>query len=207
MNSATNTEHDVWSQGAGLVNADLGTDIAAGLGGLFVSPSSWSAGDYRGVEYDAFAHIMQPGERDTQSFSVTNMGNSRMTVRVTTETHVQIGSDDLSFTSLDQSLDHGSFTTPDYAFRVDPMIPSGTDLMMVRLTKPYDQFDPNEDIFEPFNNWRVHIQNWTDLDGDDILWDDANGNGKVNLWVKWMRVNIFALPMATMLTNPAGACG
>ena len=181
MNSATNTEHDVWSQGAGMVNADLGTDIAAGLGGIYVSPSEWSTGDYRGTEYGAFAHIMNPGDRDTQSFTVTNMGDSRMQVRVTTETHVQIGSDDLSFTSLDQSLDHGAFTTPDYAFRVDPMIPNGTDLMMVRLTKPYNQFDPNEDLFEPFNNWRVAVQNWTDLDGDGILWDDANGNGKVDL--------------------------
>ena len=181
MNSATNTEHDVWSQGAGMVNADLGTDIAAGLGGIYVSPSEWSTGDYRGTEYGAFAHIMNPGDRDTQSFTVTNMGDSRMQVRVTTETHVQIGSDDLSFTSLDQSLDHGAFTTPDYAFRVDPMIPHGTDLMMVRLTKPYNQFDPNEDLFEPFNNWRVAVQNWTDLDGDGILWDDANGNGKVDL--------------------------
>ena len=181
MNSATNTQHDVWSQGAGLVNADIGTDIAAGNQGLFVSPASWSAGDYRGSEYGAFAHIMHPGTRDTQSFTITNTGDTVQTVQVTSESHVQIGSDDLSFTSLDQSLDHGSFTTPDYAFRVDPNIPAGTDLMMVRLTKPYNQFDPNEDLFEPFNNWRVHIQNWTDLDGDGYLWEDSNGNGKVDL--------------------------
>ncbi|MBK8901821.1 MAG: S8 family serine peptidase [Anaerolineaceae bacterium] len=181
MNSATNTEHDVWSQGAGLVNADIGTDIAGGIRGLYVSPAEWSAGDYRGTEYGAFAHIMHPGDRDRQVFTVTNTGSSPLRVRVSTQTHVQIGSDDLSFTSLDQSLDHGFFTTPDYAFHVDPLIPKGTDLLMVRLSKPYAQFDPNEDLFEPFNNWRVHVQNWTDLDGDNLLWDDANGNGKVDL--------------------------
>ncbi|VAW43457.1 hypothetical protein MNBD_CHLOROFLEXI01-776, partial [hydrothermal vent metagenome] len=181
MNSATNTEHDVWSQGAGLVNADTGTDIAAGYRGLFVSPPEWSAGDYRGVEYGAFANIINPGERDVQTFTVTNTSDSSVLVRVTSETHVQIGSDDLSFTSLDQSLDHGSFTTPDYAFQVDPLIPTGTDLMMVRLTKPYDQFDPDGDLLAPYSNWRVHIQDWTDLDGDGLLWDDANGNGKVDL--------------------------
>jgi hypothetical protein len=181
MNSATNIEHDVWSQGAGLVNADTGTDIAAGYRGLFVSPPEWSAGDYRGVEYGAFANIINPGERDTQTFTVTNTGDSPVMVRVTSETHVQIGSDDLSFTSLDQSLDHGSFTTPDYAFQVDQLIPTDTDLMMVRLTKPYDQFDPDGDLFAPYSNWRVHIQDWTDLDGDGLLWDDANGNGKVDL--------------------------
>lgn len=181
MNTATNTEHDVWSQGGGLVNADTGTDVAGGIRGLFVSPSEWSVGDYRGDEYGAFAHIINPGERDTQTFTVTNTGDSRMTVRVTSETHVQIGSDDLSFTSLDQSLDHGNFTTPDYAFQVDQLIPHGMDLLMVRLSKPYEQFDPNQDLAPPYNNWRVHIQNWTDLDSDGILWDDANGNGKVDL--------------------------
>ncbi|MCB8979724.1 MAG: S8 family serine peptidase [Ardenticatenaceae bacterium] len=181
MNSAKNTDHDVWSQGAGMVNADIGTDIAGGIRGLYVSPAEWSAGDYRGTEYGAFTHIMQPGDRDRQVFTVTNTGSGPLRVQVSTQTHVQIGSDDLSFTSLDQSLDHGSFTTPDYAFRVDPLIPEGTDLLMVNLSKPYEQFDPNQDLFEPFNNWRVHIQNWTDLDGDGLLWDDANGNGKVDL--------------------------
>ncbi|MAT95729.1 MAG: hypothetical protein CL608_01070 [Anaerolineaceae bacterium] len=181
MNSATNTEHDVWSQGGGLVNADTGTDVAGGHRGLFVSPSEWPVGDYRGAEYGAFAHIINPGETDSQTFTVTNTGDSRLNVRVTSETHVQIGSDDLSFTSLDQSLDHGNFTTPDYAFQVDHLIPHGTDLLMVRLSKPYEQFDPNEDLAPPYNNWRVHIQNWTDLDSDGILWDDANGNGKVDL--------------------------
>jgi hypothetical protein len=181
MNSATNTEHDIWSQGGGLVNADTGTDVAAGYEGLLVFPAEWAVGDYRGDEYGGFAHIINPGERDRQTFTVTNMGDSRLMVRVTSETHVQIGMDDLSFTSLDQSLDHGDFTTPDYAFRIDQLIPPQTDLLMVRLSKPYAQFDPNEDLFEPFNNWRVHIQNWTDLDHDGLLWDDANGNGKVDL--------------------------
>jgi hypothetical protein len=164
-----------------LVNADTGTDVAGGHRGLFVSPSEWSVGDYRGDEYGAFAHIINPGDTDTQSFTVTNTGDSALNVRVTSETHVRTGTDDLSFTSKDQSLHHGNFTTPDYAFQVDQLIPHGTDLLMVRLSKPYEQFDPNQDLFEPFNNWRVHIQNWTDLDNDGILWDDANGNGKVDL--------------------------
>ena len=51
----------------------------------------------------------------------------------------------------------------------------------MRITKPYLQFDPNDDLFEPFSNWRVHLQNWTDLNGDGQFWIDANGNGKVDL--------------------------
>ncbi|HIQ01948.1 MAG TPA: hypothetical protein EYH30_07430 [Anaerolineales bacterium] len=34
---------------------------------------------------------------------------------------------------------------------------------------------------EPFNNWRVHLQNRTDLDGDGRFWEDTNGNGKVDI--------------------------
>ncbi len=51
----------------------------------------------------------------------------------------------------------------------------------MRVTKPYEQFDPNQDLTEPFNNWRVHLQNWTDLNGDGKYWVDRNGNKKVDL--------------------------
>ncbi|MFQ6100615.1 MAG: S8 family serine peptidase [Anaerolineae bacterium] len=181
MGSAKNTDHDVWSQGAGLVDADEGTDIAGGLGGTYATPAEWSVGDYRGVEYDAFANIIHPGERDTQYFTLYNYSDQRIKVRLRTNQFRLIGTHDYSFTSLDQSLDHGSFTTPDYVFRIDQDIPRCTDLLMVRVTKPYEQFDPDDDLFEPFSNWRVHIQNWTDLDDDGVFWDDANGNGKVDL--------------------------
>ncbi|RMH00310.1 MAG: hypothetical protein D6706_04270 [Chloroflexi bacterium] len=181
MGTARNVDHDVWSQGGGLVDADVGTDVAGGIEGIMVTPSQWSVGDYRGDKYDAFAHIIEPGERDYQIFTITNTGSKGVIVRIKPETFALIGTDDYSFTSLDQSLDHGSFTTPDYVFRIDQNIPPRTDLLMVRVSKPYEQFDPNEDLSEPFNNWRVHIQNWTDLDADGMYWDDVNGNGKVDL--------------------------
>jgi hypothetical protein len=181
MGTAKNTKHDVWSQGAGLVDADEGTDVAGGHGGVYVSPAEWSAGDYRGVEYPAFAHIIHPGGTDVQTFTIHNTGPAPMRVRVDTQTLELINTRDYSFTSLDQSLSHGDFTTPDYAFRIDQDIPQPTELLMVRVTKPHDQFDPNEDLFEPFNNWRVHLQNWTDLNGNRIFWNDLNGNGKVDL--------------------------
>jgi hypothetical protein len=181
MGSAKNTHHDVWTQGAGLVDADRGTDVAAGRGSTYATPPEWSVGDYRGAEYEAFAHIIHPGESDTQVFTLHNYSDHDVIVRLTTSRFRLIGTHDYSFTSLDQSLDHGLFTTPDYVFRIDRDIPHGTDLLMVRVTKPYDQFDPNDDLFEPFNNWRVHLQNWTDLNHDGRFWDDENHNGKVDV--------------------------
>ncbi len=181
MNSATDTHHDAWSQGAGMVNSDTGTDIAGGLHGFMVSPADWSVGDYRGTEYDGFAHIISPGETDMQTLTLTNTGSDYIRINVYALTLKLMRTHDLSFTSLDQSLDHGDFTTPDYAMRIDNRISKNADLVQVRLTKPYDQFDPDEDLFEPFNNWRVHLQNWTDLNGDGTFWDDLNGNEKVDI--------------------------
>lgn len=180
MSSAKNTSHDVWTQGGGLVDADEGTDVAGGHRGVFVTPTEWSVGDYRGSEYEAFTHIISPGETDVQEFTVHNPTNKTIYAVVTTRTWRKLGTKDYSFTSLDQSLDHGAFTTPDYVFRIDQDIPMGTDLLMVRVTKPYEQFDPTGN-FGPYSNWRVHLQNWTDLNGDGSFWDDLNGNGKVDL--------------------------
>jgi hypothetical protein len=180
MGTAKNTDHDVWTQGGGLVDSDEGTDVAGGHGGVFASPSDWSVGDYRGDEYEAFAHIIGPGESDYQTFTLHNTNGSDMRVDLSSVVFKLINTRDYSFTSLDQSLDHGSFTTPDYVFRIDQDILNATDLLMVRVTKPYEQFDPSGD-FGPYSNWRVHLQNWTDLNGDGAFWNDLNGNGKVDL--------------------------
>lgn len=181
MGTAKNTGHDIWSQGGGLVDADTGTDAAAGLGDVYATPSEWSVGSYRGEEYPAFANIVHPGQIDTQTFTLWNHSNKPVRVRLDALELVKMGTKDYSFRSFDQSLDHGAFTTPDYAFRIDQDIPPGTEMLQVRVQKPYEQFDPDDNQAPPFNNWRVHIQNWTDLDGDGKFWVDANNNGKVDL--------------------------
>jgi len=180
MGTAKNTDHDVYTQGGGLVDADEGTDVAGGLGGIYVTPEAWMVGNYRGAEYEAFTHIIGPGESDVQTFTIHNMGDSKVRAELKSLIFKLINTRDYSFTSLDQSLDHGSFTTPDYAFRIDPDILNATDLLQVRVTKPYDQFDPTGN-FGPYSNWRVHLQNWSDLNGDSNFWDDLNGNGKVDI--------------------------
>ena len=181
MGSATNIDHDAWSQGAGMVNADIGTNIAAGLDNVYATPFEWSAGDYRGEEYPAFAHIMNPGDTDTQTFTLWNHSDMSQEVSITSNQFRQIGSEDYSFTPLDQSLDHGQPTIPDYVFRIDEDIPEGTNLIKVRLTTPYDQFDQNDNLLPPYNTWHMLLYNWTDLDGDGQFWIDTDDNGKVSI--------------------------
>lgn len=181
QSSARNTNHDTWTQGAGLVDADLGTDIAFGAGGSLVTPADWGVGDYRGTEYEGFGHIIHPGGSDTQTFSIENLSSSSQQLIVSPMQLVRTGTDDYSFTSMDQSLEHGEANTPDYLIQIDQNIPDGTNMVMVRVSKPYEQFDPNNDLQEPFNNWRVMVHNWTDVNANGQLWIDTNGNGKVDL--------------------------
>ena len=85
MSSADDLSHDVLMQGAGRVNADRATDVAAGLDGIYVSPSLLAAGDYNGTGYDAFAHVMYPGQTYTKTFTVNNTGTAAKTVAVSDE--------------------------------------------------------------------------------------------------------------------------
>lgn len=181
MGTAKDTYHDVFSQGAGLVDADAGTDVAGGLAGVAPSPADWTVGEYRGTSREGFPNIVYPGKNRVQTFTLSNYSDRAVTVKLDSTRFAKISTRTYSFTTLDQSLDHGTFTVPDYVFRVDQDIPADTDLMMVRVTRPYEQFDPDDDQLEPFSNWDVNVYNWTDLNGDGQYWKDADGNGKVSI--------------------------
>lgn len=184
MGSARDTHHDVLTQGAGLVNADEGTDLAGGHEGAYATPSEWQPGDYRGTDYEAFAKVLRPGNSDTQTFTLHNPSPKPVRVTLDARTFKLIGTRDYSFTSQDQSLDHGQSTVPDYVVRIDQDIPRGTDLLQVRQSYAYEQFNPTDDLslpFDQYNNWRLHILNWRDRDHDRQFWEDANGNGKVDV--------------------------
>ncbi len=179
MSSARNLKYDVWSQGAGSVNADVGTNVAGGLGGLYVTPSEWSAGDYRGEEYPGFANIIHPGQTDTQQFVLHNTSSKAITARLSTQTWQEITTKDYSFTTQNYTADYSNYLMPDYVFRIDKQIPPSTDLLMARSTISYAQFDPTGN-FDPLNAWAILVYDWTDLNEDGNYWEDKNGNGKVD---------------------------
>ena len=53
--------------------------------------------------------------------------------------------------------------------------------MVVRYVHPYDTFDPVYDFTaSPNSSWRFMLYNWTDQNGDGMLWEDTDGNGVVN---------------------------
>jgi len=72
LSGADDVNNDVFTQGAGLVNADRATKLAARLDGTAVSPNVWVPGDYQGTKYEAFSNFLSPGETDSKTFTVTN---------------------------------------------------------------------------------------------------------------------------------------
>jgi hypothetical protein len=190
MSSADSSNNDAFSQGAGRVNADRATDLAAGRYGVRVSPAVWEAGNYRGQKTPTFAQILQPGGLDTQTFTVHNPSAAPITVQVADRTLKQIGEWAYSFTTTGTQEDAAyRARRPDYLIPLYLKggvnhIPAGTDLMVVSMQVPMSDLtkgDPTDVTNFPIDNlWYLKVYNWKDLNGNGVLWNDANGNGVVN---------------------------
>jgi len=188
MNGADTLFYDTLTQGAGRANANRATAIAAGQAGVYVSPAQWHAGDYRGNSYEAFAHIMSPGTSSSQLFTLNNWSSSQpITISITSDTLIQIGEIITDFTSMPVNLesDHTP-RKPDYLWRIDPLIPAGTDLMVINVYLPYDEFSlgnpADADSQQPQGNnaWQVRVYDWLDWNGNTSLWNDTNHSGTVD---------------------------
>jgi hypothetical protein len=183
MSGATNVHNDVFTQGAGSVNADRATDLAAGRHGVYVAPDSWTAGEYRGVESEGFANIVHPGDTSTRTFTIHNPSRHDITVSLSDDTLIKSGESEFDFTTDDITKED------DYESREDPPqyivknitddIAEGTDLLVVRMRYDYASFDLDGD-YELDNNWWLLAYDWTDVNGDGDWWEDLNGNGVLN---------------------------
>lgn len=182
MAGANDAKTDPTLQGAGVVNADRATDLAAGIYGVYATPTMWNVGDYRGANYESFAHMVSPGDTVSQTFTVQNPSGYDITVGLSDGILTQIGDAiEIPFTSSHLEFESGySFHAPDYLIPITPtLIPADTDLMVVRLVQPLTMFDPDGD-YTTENFWRNLVYNWTDLNGDGMLWEDKDDNGVVN---------------------------
>lgn len=179
MSGADDAGNDGLTQGAGTVNALRAVQIAAGLNGVYAVPDNWSFGDFRGAQYDAFASIMHPGSTATKEFTLYNQGATDVTVNISDQRLVKVGTKEWSFTTADRTAETKSTRLPDYLFDITKDIPAGTALMEVKLAQPFGEFDPEGD-YAANSTWRLVPYDWADLNGDGKLWTDLNGNGAVN---------------------------
>ncbi|MGW6282462.1 S8 family serine peptidase [Kribbella sp. NPDC055071] len=179
--------YDANVQGSGSI--DAGKAVAGALGRrAVVSPTEWRVGDYRGTENPVFANIIAPGATDSQKFKLSGPGvwqvSDRQLVRTDTST--------LSFSSKDLSQEStGNFNAPDYLVDLTKQVKQhrDSDLMVIKLEYPREQFDGNNDLTED-QAWRLLTYNWTDVNHDGKLWTDKNHNGVVNHTDKTTSSNI-----------------
>ncbi len=181
--SADDSVGSPFLQGSGVLNADRATDLAAGIYGVYATPDEWQVGDWEGVEYLNFAKVAYPGDTYTKEYTVHNPSGHAITVGLSDGLMTLITKTTTSFTTSNQSLESGfNFHSPDYLMPLDDsLIPADADVMIVRYVHPYDTYDPAHDYSSnPNSSWRFLLYNWTDLNGDGMLWEDRDGNGVVN---------------------------
>jgi len=181
--SATNSVSSPFLQGAGVVNSDRSTDVAAGIYGVYATPDEWQVGDWMGEEYLSFAKVAVPGETYSKTYTVFNPSGYEMQVDLSEGYMSLISSQELTFTTSSGAEESTfNFHSPDYLMELDSAsIPADAELMVVRYVHPYSTFDPAYDFTaNPSSSWRFLLYNWTDANGDGMLWEDLNGNGAVN---------------------------
>ncbi|MEJ5197573.1 MAG: S8 family serine peptidase [Anaerolineae bacterium] len=209
MSSATDLNYDTLSQGAGSVNADRGTAVAGGHYGVFAMPAEWNPGGFRGNNWPGFAHIVRPGDVQTQTITVVNpaappvalnAAPAQVNVTMSDAELKLIKAEEFNFTVTPAMVAaesaYGSANRDNFykAFNffipitatagMDPSwykvpIPAGTDLMIVRQIYPYSQFDVNGD-YTWDQRFYLTVYNWQDMNGNGKVWDDKDGNGVVN---------------------------
>lgn len=180
---ATNAVSSPFFQGAGVVNSDRSTDLAAGIYGVYATPDEWQVGDWEGVEYLNFARVAYPGESYVKTYTVNNPSGYDIDVDLADGVMTLISSHELSFTTSQVNEESSfNFNSPDYLLELDDsLIPPDAEVMIVRYVHSYDSFDPELKFQNnQRNGWVYLLYNWTDVNGDGKLWEDRNGNGVVN---------------------------
>ena len=179
LNSARDLGYDVLTQGSGNVNADRGTDIAAGLNnGYWVEPAQWVAGNYRGTEYPAFPAILHPGGTASKTFTVRNTSTSTYNVNLADVVLKEVGV--VTYTLSFPSFGPPPFTRPTWITDITNLIDThDPDLVRAQVVFPYSVFDTNGDNTAD-DGWRVLFYDWSDLNNDADLWTDTNSNNLVD---------------------------
>jgi hypothetical protein len=175
MSSGDDLNYDIFSQGAGMLNADRITDLASNTDGVQVSPNNWVPGNYQGTRYPSFAKLMYPGQQDdnTETFTLSNHNpTSQKDVEVYDAVYRKVDEVNYSFATLSEDRAEWQviFASSRFAVR-NPVGQPGVYTPGV--------YDMQENLITPINltNWlncdllRITMyMNWTNLD------DNGDGN-------------------------------
>lgn len=164
---ADNMNYDILTQGAGYINADRSTQLAANLDGLYLDQTYWVPGEYRGVKYDGFVRLMHPGDEDTQSFSIENKNPANdATIEIDDLVYSKFGSYEIPI-NITKTYDDKEIPA---VVNIEPYIAIGTELLKVTITseRKAEMGDYMGELFD-----------WTDVDEDGKLEFPAEQNRMV----------------------------
>ncbi|UCE37531.1 MAG: PKD domain-containing protein [Thermoplasmata archaeon] len=209
MSTADNINYDPLVQGAGFSNATRATKVANNISGLLLSPTFWTAGDYRGVDYDAFAHIMFPGESDNITISVSNADyNNSVDVKVS-DYVLSLSETYTTEIEANKSREDASTARPDFLIALNDSknnisrIPIDTALLKVSGYMPYDEFDSDLNYFQENKFW-ITIYNWKDNNGNGSYWNDSNGDDTAQQSeIEWSELTSICSSSITATTQEA----
>ena len=181
--------YDVMTAGAGVMDGGDMVRIATGAHGVHADPPEWNAGDYRGQRHEAFAKITMPGSDTTQSFSLYNHGANPITVDLSAQRLRRVKVQEFEFTSNPVTDETAyAFNAADYLIELQRAdVPEGTDLMQVEWVTSLDGVDADVSADDPDGNqrheayWRVGVYQHTDWNDDQLLWEDEDGDGHVDV--------------------------
>jgi hypothetical protein len=178
---ATDLNYDTFVQGAGMVDANRSTLLAARMSGAGVeaSPTAWYPGGFEGSRPLGFEQVVSPGDVVTSPLALTNPGTGPVDVVISDSWMQRTGSQVVTVTLGASRESAYSADRPDALIDVSSLVPPGTQLLVVRATAPLSQVDGNGDGTAE-NSYRLLAYDWTDRNGNGRLWDDANLNGSVN---------------------------
>jgi len=154
---ADNLNYDILTQGAGWTNADRSTQLANGMDGLYLDKTYWVPGDYRGVKYEGFVKLMEQGESETQTFTISNKNPSTASeVKIDDAVFKKMGNYSLT---INVSKTYDDKEIPGVV-NIEPYIPIGTELLIMTATAARRP---------EMGNYMAELFDWTDIDEDGQL--------------------------------------
>lgn len=184
MNGAKDLNYDTLTQGSGMIDASRAVSLAAGTGGLAVSPAAWYPGDYRGERFGSYVNLVRPGDTFSDHLTVSNTGSASADVTVS-DSWLQLDSVETTTVVLDGTKESSyDFNRPDVLRDITALVDAADpDLMVIKADEAFSEFAPTgafSTVSTNHNALRLLVYNWKDQDANGRLWTDSDSNGFVD---------------------------
>jgi uncharacterized repeat protein (TIGR01451 family) len=194
INSGRNLNDDVMTQGAGQAYAFRAAQVASGQYGLTIDPPVI---DNFVTAPAQIAHGVLRGHTYTQAITLTNVSPAPITATLGAQQLIEVAHYTATMATLTDTASNYARGVPDYALNLTPWIMAqpNADLMVVRLTAPFEHFDTLPPTPPGYRNvWRLIVYNWWDDNANSQWWTDnviPNGRvdwpGEIDSRDQWMR--------------------